>query len=184
MSLEIIVGPMFSGKSSYAISYIRRQQFIGKKILVVKPQIDNRYSQDAVLVSHNKEQIPCMLWDINEPLNTSLPYFRESDCIVIEEAQFFKGLKNGITWLLRAHKKNIVLIGLDGDAYQKKFGEILDCIPWANRVVKLEALCCVCRDGTPAPFTKRIGEANSETQICVGGQDMYQAVCLNHLFGG
>ena len=181
MSLEIIIGPMFSGKSSYAISYIRRQQFIGKKVLVVKPQIDIRYSQDAVLVSHNKEQLPCMLWDIKQGLNTSLPCFRESDCIVIEEAQFFAGLKNGILWLLRVCKKDIVLVGLDADAYQQKFGEILDCIPWANHVTKLQALCCVCRDGTPAPFTKRKTQENNEEQICVGGQDMYEAVCLNHL---
>jgi thymidine kinase len=181
MSLEIILGPMFSGKSSYAISYIRRQQFIGKKVLVVKPRIDTRYSQDAVLISHNKEQLPCMLWDIKHPLNTSLPCFRESDCIVIEEAQFFLGLKNGITWLLRAHKKDIVLVGLDADAYQQKFGEVLDCIPWANHVVKLQALCCVCKDGTSAPFTKRNNSENNEQQICVGGQDMYEAVCLKHL---
>ena len=181
MSLEIILGPMFSGKSSYAISYIRRQQFIGKKVLVVKPRIDNRYSQEAVLVSHNKEQIPCMLWDIDEPINTSLPCFRENDCIVVEEAQFFKGLKNSIEWLLLAHKKDIVLVGLDADAYQQKFGEILDCIPWANNVVKLQAFCCVCKDGTLAPFTKRINRDNNEEQICVGGQDIYQAVCLKHL---
>ena len=61
MSLEIVVGPMFSGKSTYALSYIRRQRAIGRKVLVVKPDIDNRYSEESVLITHDKEQIPCIL---------------------------------------------------------------------------------------------------------------------------
>ena len=73
MSLEIVIGPMFSGKSTYALSYIRRQKAIGKKVVVIKPNIDNRYSQDNVLVTHNREQSPCMLWDVNESLNPTIP---------------------------------------------------------------------------------------------------------------
>lgn len=180
MSLEVVVGPMFSGKSSYALSYIRRQRAIGKKVLVVKPNIDNRYSDEEVLVTHDHEQTPCMIWNVNDSLNPSLLRIRESDCIVLEESQFFQGLKTFVGYALQAYKKDILIVGLDGDAYQEPFGEILDCIPWATKVTKLCALCKYCRDGTPAPFTKKL-RGNMSEQVEVGGENKYVSVCLKHL---
>jgi thymidine kinase len=55
MSLEIIMGPMFSGKTTHAISFIRRQKFIGSNVLAIKPQIDLRYSTTNVIISHDKD---------------------------------------------------------------------------------------------------------------------------------
>jgi thymidine kinase len=75
--------------------------------------------------------------------------------------------------------KEVILAGLDGDSFQKKFGEILDCIPMASNVTKLSALCMHCNDGTPGPFTKRIVD-NMELEL-IGGNDMYMAVCDRHL---
>lgn len=178
MSLEIVVGPMFSGKSSYALSYVRRQRVIDKKVLVMKPDIDNRYSDKSILITHNQETLPCKIWRTDFPL-TLIDEMRESDCIVFEEAQFFKNLTNTIIYLLRAYKKDVLIVGLDGDALQKPFGEILDCIPWASKITKLNALCSKCKDGTLAPYTKRI--SNNPNQIDVGAEDKYVSVCLKHL---
>ena len=63
--------------------------------------------------------------------------------------------------------------------FQKKFGEIIDCIPYASEVTKLSALCMVCKDGTPGPFTKRTVE--DRTRELIGGSDMYSAVCRKHI---
>jgi thymidine kinase len=178
MSLEIVIGPMFSGKSTYAISYIRRQKAIGKSVIAVKPKIDNRYSQDDVIVSHDKDKVPCIIWDTSCPLQATR-FMLQADCIVIEEAQFFKGLYGTVEYLMKNHKKNILLVGLDGDAQQNSFGEILDCIPYATNVTKLNALCSECKDGTLAPYTKKL--VNTGDQIDVGGSDKYVAVCLEHL---
>lgn len=177
MSLEVVVGPMFSGKSSYALSYVRRQQAIGKKVLVIKPDIDNRYSNDKYLVTHDKETVPCMVWKTDAPLCeiSDLNY----DCFVVEEAQFFTHLDHFCYELLFHWKKNILIVGLDGCAQQKKFGEILDLIPIATSVTKLSALCSMCKDGTPAPYTRKMGQI--ETQVDVGGPEKYVAVCLRHL---
>ena len=180
MSLEVVIGPMFSGKSTYALSYIRRQKAIGKKVLVIKPNIDNRYSDGHMLVTHNREQSPCTLWDVNQSLNPAIPEVRTSDCIVLEEAQFFKGLKTFVTYALEAYKKNILVVGLDGDASQHPFGDILQCIPWATHVTKLCALCKHCRDGTVAPFTRKIYD-DTNAQVDVGGSEKYESVCLKHL---
>jgi thymidine kinase len=178
MSLDIVLGPMFSGKSSYAMSYVRRKKAIGKKVIVIKPNIDRRYSQDDVMVTHDREQTPCMVWDVSRTLGP-LHQITSNDCIVIEEAQFFRGLRDFVNFVLKSHKRDILLVGLDGDARQEPFGEILNCIPFATNVTKLHAYCMLCKNGTLAPFTRR--NDNSGPQIDVGGSDKYLPVCLNHL---
>jgi thymidine kinase len=180
MSLEIVLGPMFSGKSTYALSYIRRQKAIGKQVLVIKPNIDNRYSQDDVLVTHNHEQSPCMVWDVNEILNPTMSDVRNADCVVLEESQFFKGLADFVMYAMEAYRKNIIVVGLDGDSSQRPFGDILRCIPLATRVTKLCALCRHCRDGTLAPFTRKLCQ-NTNDQVDIGGSEKYESVCLKHL---
>lgn len=181
MSLEIVLGPMFSGKSSYALSYIRRQKSIGRKVIAIKPSLDNRYSENEEIVTHDQERIQCILWDVNEPISPSRVIL-DADCIVIEEGQFFKGLYNCVNYLLKGHGKNILIVGLDGDANQKVFEEMLHCIPLADKVTKRLALCRRCGDGTEAPFTRYTEYANrSGLQIDVGGSNKYEAVCLKHL---
>jgi thymidine kinase len=178
MSLEVVIGPMFSGKSSYALSYVRRQRAIGKTVLVIKPNIDNRYSNEAVVVTHNNEKIPCMMWNVKDPLCgiSDINY----ECFVVEEAQFFSHLHHFCSHLLLNKHKHILVVGLDGCAQQKKFGEILDVIPIATSVTKLSALCSVCNDGTPAPYTTKLEEPG-DIQVDVGGAEKYVAVCLRHL---
>jgi thymidine kinase len=171
---------MFSGKSSYALSYIRRQKAIGRIVIAVKPSIDNRYSEEDEIVTHNKDKTPCVVWDPSAPL-TPNRFVLQADCIVVEEAQFFKGLPTFCEYLVQLGK-HVVLVGLDGDAHRQPFREILDCIPWANKVTKLNALCLRCKDGTEAPYTcYKQGSDQNGTQVDVGGAEKYEAVCLRHL---
>lgn len=180
MSLEIVLGPMFSGKSSYALSYIRRQKAIGRNVLAVKPRIDSRYSSEEEIVTHNQDKVPCVIWDSDVNI-TPNRFMLQADCIVIEEAQFFKGLSVFCEYMIQMGK-HLVLVGLDGDAHRAPFREILECIPWANKVTKLSALCRRCKDGTDAPYTRYKENANqSGSQVDVGGDDKYEAVCLRHL---
>lgn len=179
MSLEIVLGPMFSGKSTYALSYIRRQLAIQKNVVVVKPNIDTRYSDESLLVTHNKETTPCVMWDVKDNLYTTINML-DADVIVFEEAQFFKGLEPFVVYMLQAMKKNMLIVGLDGDARQRVFGEILKLIPYASKVTKLCALCSRCGDGTEAPYTIRTNNPLTQ-QVDVGGIDKYEAVCLKHL---
>ena len=179
MSLEIVLGPMFSGKSSYALSYIRKQKAIQRNVLAVKPKIDNRYSEDEI-VTHNQEKVPCVVWDSNVDIAPNR-FMLQADSIVIEEAQFFTGLPTFCEYMLGIGK-HLVLVGLDGDAHRKPFREILDCIPYANKVTKLSALCRHCRDGTEAPYTRYKENSNQTgSQVDVGGAEKYEAVCLRHI---
>lgn len=181
MSLEIVIGPMFSGKSTYALSWIRRQRAIGKKVLVIKPDIDTRYSNDHVLITHDLDSVSCMVWKIDELLNPFLIEILEADSIVVDESQFLIGIFSFVKYAVHVHHKHVLIVGLDGDAKQRKFGELLDCIPLSTAVTKLNALCSHCNDGTPAPFCQRREVGDSNPQIEIGGADKYEAVCLKHL---
>jgi len=179
MSLEIVLGPMFSGKSSYALAYIRKQKAIARNVVAVKPSIDTRYSHDEI-VTHNQERVPCVVWNPSTPL-TPNRFVLQADCVVIEEAQFFKGLPAFCQYMMGIGV-HLVLVGLDGDTRRQPFREILDCIPYANKVTKLNALCQCCKDGTEAPYTRyRENSTSTEGQVDVGGAEKYEAVCLRHL---
>ena len=103
-----------------------------------------------------------------------------ANVIAVDEAQFFTGLRPFVERAL-SHGKHVILAGLDGDYRQQVFGEILSLIPLADNVIKLSALCMVCKDGTEGPFSKRL--TSDTCQECVGGASEYAAVCRKHLYG-
>ena len=172
MSLKIIMGNMFSGKTSELVRRLKRYEVIGKRILVINSSKDTR-CLEHVLRTHDNMKFDCIKTDDLNELN-----YQDVDVIAIDEAQFFIGLKVFVEKVLK-RGKTIILTGLDGDYKQDKIGEILDCIPLADKVFKLSAMCMKCMDGTHGPFTKRI--VNSDKVELVGGKEMYMAVCRKHL---
>ena len=172
MSLKIVMGNMFSGKTTELIRILKRYSVIGKSIIVINSSKDVR-SPDDVLKTHDDVKFNCI--KTNNLMNIDLS---NSEVIAIDEAQFFTNLKEFCEKTLELGKI-IILVGLDGDYLQRKFGEILECVPLADEVTKLSAICMCCMDGTPGPFTKRI--INNNQLELIGGNDMYQAVCRKHL---
>lgn len=183
MSLEIIIGPMFAGKSSALLARIRRQRAIGKKVIVITSSLDKRYSVEPSLTSHDMESVAAVA--VDELLSClQRPDLLEADLIIIEEAQFFGDLLTFVEQALLKHK-NLVVCGLDGDTAAKPFGQILNCIPLADSVVKMTALCELCGDGTPAIFTALRNKGSldsSEAQIKVGASETYIPLCRTHMF--
>jgi thymidine kinase len=176
MSLEVVVGPMFAGKSSFIESHVRRFRTIGIPVLVIKPALDTRYGAIEETCTHDGIRVPCIaastLMDIpNEKL-------RGNQVVILEEAQFFPDLKIFVRWLVDAVKRHVIVVGLDGDSQMNPFGQVLDCIPLADKVTKLTALCVHCKDGTPAPFTRRVVAASE--QVLVGSSELYEPVCRMH----
>ena len=176
MGLSIIMGNMFSGKTSEMIRRLKRYKVIGKKIIVINSAKDTR-SPDEVLKSHDNVTFECFktmkLFDLINKTE-----YDSADIVAIDEAQFFPDLKKFIECSLSIGK-SVLIAGLDGDSSQRKFGELIECIPLASEVTKLSALCMKCKDGTPGPFTKRM-VSNTELEL-IGGSDMYSAVCREHL---
>ena len=170
--LEIIMGSMFSGKSSELIRRVKRHLVINERVLVINSSKDTR-SDKSVLRTHDDTLFECI--KTNYLLSIDTTYY---DVIAIDEAQFFNNLLEFVDReVLR--KKCIIVAGLDGDFQQKPIGQILQLVPLSDDVTKLSALCMGCRDGTPGPFTQRTGQCLA--QELVGANELYRAVCRSCL---
>ena len=173
--LDIIIGPMFAGKSSLLIKKIRLLNVLEKKYLVIKPIFDNRYSSDNI-VSHDMVKENCLaLKNINNIFNYNII---DINTIFIDEAQFFTNLVETVLRLVEENNINVFIVGLDGDSNRCKFGEILDLIPLCDTITKLNAFCNICKDGTYAKFTKRLVSNKHQKLI---GTNEYIPVCRKHL---
>jgi len=178
-SLEIIIGNMFSGKSTELIRRINTMKSINKKIVIINYLHDNRYSVDSIS-THDSISVKSL--KIENLLLIPIETLIECDCIFIDEGQFFNDLYQFICLYVDIYKKHMVVSGLDGDSNRKKFGQMLDIIPLADSVTKLKAYCNICSDCTPGPFTKKISNSliSTHEQIDIGGIDKYLPVCRYH----
>jgi thymidine kinase len=173
MSLKLILGCMFSGKSTEIIRIINRLDTINVKYLLIKPQIDKRYSSNMVC-THNFMQRGCTSCRDLLPLLETEDYSK-SDYIIIEEAQFFEDLEEFVKKVVDEDKKKVIVAGLDGDSNRENFGQIHKLLPLCDDIIKLKALCAVCKNGTEGIFSKRI--VDDDKQMCIGALDKYIAVC-------
>jgi len=172
--LHVIIGPMFSGKTTELINIANRYSSISN-VLIINHTLDDRYSTND-LVSHSQIKIPC---SYTNNLLSILPDTDNFDIICINEAQFFENLYNFCNIILKKNNKKIYVSGLDGDYNQQKFGEIIDIIPLSNTVQKLNSLCKICNNGTLAHFTKRLNQYTE--QVHIGSDKDYIPVCRTHL---
>jgi thymidine kinase len=175
--LKIILGPMFSEKSTYLIREYKRCEAIGQQILAINYIDDDRYSNDDEIVNHNNSSISCIktkeLMPLLETLNLD-DYAK----ILIDESQFFDDLVEFVQHVVDIMHKHVVVAGLDGDWRRQAFGHTLELIPFCDEVHKLHALCLVCRDGTKAIFSKKISGTSETAEI--GSSETYSAVCRRH----
>ena len=176
--LDLVIGPMFSGKSSELIKRINLFKVLNKTILVIKPSIDNRYSEGSIS-THDKVTYKSinvkMLKEIKEFYAED---YKFADVLIIEEAQFLDDLYDFVSESVDVDLKHIVCAGLSGDSNRKKIGQILSLIPLADNIDHKKALCTMCCDGTMASFTFKKIKDNS--QVLIGGDDVYMPLCRYH----
>jgi len=173
MSLELIIGCMFSGKSTEIMKRVNRLQTIGKSYLAVKPVADSRYTS-SMICTHDNIQRKCHVRRHLLPLFESEEYI-QSEYIFIEEAQFFEDLEPFVLKAVDQDKKHLIIIGLDGDSNRNNFGTIHKLLPLCDTITKLKAFCYQCKDGTEGIFSKRLSDDTGQT--CIGTSDKYMAVC-------
>ena len=176
--LEIILGPMFAGKTSRLIDIYKEYERENISVLAINHGLDNRYDiSNSTLVAHNMMSIPSInLNKLNDIYNNQefLTKLNEANVILINEGQFFNDLVE-FTLKELTNKKKIYICGLDGDFKQNKFGKILDLIPYADSVIKLKATCNKCNRQDVAIFTHRTIE--SQEQTLIGGAEAYIPIC-------
>ncbi|XP_010454586.1 PREDICTED: thymidine kinase b-like [Camelina sativa] len=180
--IHVVVGPMFSGKTSTLLRRILAEKLTGKKIAVIKSNKDTRYCTESI-VTHDGEKFPCWslpdLSSFKERFGTE-EYENRLDVIGIDEAQFFGDLYEFCREAADKEGKTVIVAGLDGDFMRRRFGSVLDLIPIANSVTKLTSRCEVC--GKKASFTMR--KTEERVTELIGGAEVYMPVCRNHYVCG
>jgi len=125
--LKIIIGSMFSGKTSELLNTHRLYKLCNISCCVINHSFDKRY-HETLLSSHDKVMIPCISTEkIGDLLKKEI--LEKYNVFLINEGQFFKGLYETVKSLVEKYKKTVYICGLDGDYKRQKFGEILDLIP-------------------------------------------------------
>jgi thymidine kinase len=172
--LEIVIGPMFSGKTTKLISLLQEDRKRGMKCYATKPALDNRYSQDLQTHDRQAEIFPAVITGTHA---TRLNHVYEVvDTIGVDEFQFFSKPMELINFCRRlaSQSKRVILSGLDIDYRRKRF-------PWTelfepqDKIIRLSSICVNC--GNPAEYSKRIISARKEQAFVVGGADIYQPFC-------
>ncbi|XP_036409365.1 thymidine kinase, cytosolic-like [Megalops cyprinoides] len=166
--IQVIFGPMFSGKSTELMRRVRRFQIAQYSCLVIKYAKDTRYSDKGV-ATHDKNTMAAVpatrLTDVRA-------LALDARVIGIDEGQFFPDTVEFCEEMANMGK-TIIVAALDGTFQRKPFGNILSLVPLAESVVKLNAVCMQCFK--EAAYTKRLGQER-EVEV-IGGADKYHAVC-------
>jgi thymidine kinase len=175
--LELIVGPMFSGKTTRLIERYNELIKSGKKCIAINYALDTRYGENKI-VSHDGLNIDCLsikdLDEISIDLNDNNSDFSKAEYILINEAQFFTNLKTNIMYLINISKKNVILCGLDLDYKREKFGELMDLGSIATKIEYLRGKCNTKKCNYPSQFTHRLVECDQQILI---GTNEYIPVC-------
>ena len=173
--LEVICGPMFSGKSEEMIRRLRRAEIAGQRVVIFKPAIDDRYDASDV-VSHAGARMQAV------PIRSSAEIAAKAegfDVVAIDEAQFL-GEGVVLTALALADRGvRVVVAGLDQDFRRLPFGPMPELLSHAEFVDKLQAVCHRC--GGPATTTQRLVDGEpapySGDTVVVGAAEQYEARC-------
>lgn len=169
--IQLILGPMFSGKSSELLRRVRRFTVAGKKCIVIKHTKDVRYSKED-MATHDKilhSALPL------SSLGGLMEKVAAYDVFAIDEGQFFPDIVEFSDTVASKYGKIVIISALDGTFERKPFDNgILDLVCKSEDVVKLRAICMICKQ-KEAAFSKRIG---NETQVeLIGGADKYASAC-------
>lgn len=164
--IEVVCGGMFSGKTEELIRRARRAHIAGQEIIIVKPAIDNRYSENEV-VSHNENALPGLTVDTADQI---ILLTSSARVVCIDEAQFFDDRIVDVSNQLANEGKRVIIAGLDMDYLGRPFGPMPQLLAIAEYVTKLHAICA--ESGLPANFSQRITPA--EEQILVGEKEAYE----------
>jgi thymidine kinase len=168
--IEVIVGPMFSGKSEELIRRLRRAEIARQRVQIFKPVIDDRYASNGI-VSHSGLEIRSDLVKRgSEILERVEP---RTEVVGVDEAQFLGDSVVDACMKLADMGKRVMVAGLDTDYLGRPFEPMPRLLAVAEEITKLLAICVRC--GNPAVHTQRL--VASEELIVVGAGGMYEARC-------
>src|SRR5437879_5173164 len=168
--IEVVCGPMFSGKSEELIRRLRRAEIARQRVQIFKPGVDQRYSEDHI-VSHSDLKIRSEA--VKNASEVMARVDLRTEVIGIDEAQFLGMEMVDVAVRLGDMGKRVIIAGLDTDYLGRPFHPMPELLAIADEITKALAICVQC--GNPAKHTQRL--VASEDLIVVGAAGMYEARC-------
>lgn len=169
-AIEVICGPMFSGKTEELIRRLRLARIAKQRVQIFKPVLDDRYDTDHI-TSHVNQKFECVA--VKHP-NEILEKLADNTRVVgIDEAQFFPEEVVTVCEKLANRRLRVIVAGLDQDYLSKPFGPMPKLLAIADDVLKLKAVCIIC--GREASKSQRL--TREKGQVVVGAQEHYEARC-------
>lgn len=175
--MEVIVGPMFCGKTEEMIRRIKRAKIAKLSTVAFKPDIDKRYDDGSQITSHSRLGVSAISIPVNNPWEIMNHLPSDVHVVGIDEVQFFPESIVDVCQKLTSLGIRVIVSGLDMDYTGKPFGHVPELLAIAERINKLTAICTVC--GANATRTQYLLESGSG-QIDVGSTDKYTARCRQH----
>jgi thymidine kinase len=173
--LEVVCGPMFSGKSEEMIRRLRRAEIAGQRVVIFKPRVDDRFDASDVVSHAGARMRAVAIAGVPELLSRADGH----DVVGIDEVQFFDTSIVDVALALAGGGARVIAAGLDQDFRRLPFGPMPALLARAEFVDKLQAVCHRCGgtatttqrlvDGRPAPYS---GET-----VVVGAAEQYEARC-------
>lgn len=174
--IEVICGPMFAGKTEELLRRVRRLEYAKKNIVVFKPTIDDRYSNNEV-VSHNNSRTKSVNISFARQIFDHID--KETQVVAIDEVQFLDEEAVGICEFLASKGVRVIVSGLDKDFRGEPFSFMPKLLSLAEYVTKLTAICMKC--GIPATRTQRMVDGKparyNDPIVLIGAQESYEARC-------
>jgi len=180
--LEIITGPMFSGKSEELTRRLRRAKIAGKSVFAFKPAIDDRYEQECI-ASHSSIIFSAKSFTDYDDFQEQISEIEGGSIIGIDEAQFLPlYFADYAEELVTNYNQTLIISGLDTDYLGRPFGPMPALMAMADSVIKLSAICVARNNdgiicGKPATKTYRAVDNSNGAVIQVGAAESYQARC-------
>ena len=168
--IEVICGSMYSGKTEELIRRLKRALYGQQRVQVLKPQIDNRYDELAV-VSHSQLKISAT--SVQHALQILQAVEADTKVVGIDEVQFFGMELVSVVQVLASRGLRVICAGLDQDYQGKPFEPMPQLLAIAELITKELAICVVC--GNPANRSQRL--TYSEERVVVGAAGAYEARC-------
>jgi thymidine kinase len=168
--IEVICGPMFSGKSEELIRRLRRAMIARKRVQVFKPSLDTRFSEDEI-VSHADVRMKSAVVPDAAEILSRMDW--RTEVVGVDEANFMGPGLIEVAGRLADSGKQVIVAGLDTDYMGRPFTPVPELLALAESITKTLAICVRC--GNPAKHTQRL--VDSDDLIVVGAAGMYEARC-------
>ena len=172
--IEVICGPMFSGKSEELLRRLKRASIAKRPFQLFKPATDTRYSENEV-VSHSGQKLECT--PTSNPYDIIQNIKKGTTIVAIDEAQFFDDSIVTVALQLTELGIRVITAGLDMDSRGTPFGSMPQLLAVAEDVTKLTAVCEACGEAATHSYRR---DGCGTSQVLLGEKETYEARCREH----